>query len=104
MGHNTGVGDGSGHCDVPVQGNGAQIQNGCCAHPHVHCQPHLAPDVAKNPNLKFLNVNRSGKLHFEDELSPSDIGRRVLICNWSSLSIAAIVNKAEVSRHEGVNK
>lgn len=51
--HDRGVRDGPRDRQVAVQRDGAQVQDGRRAHPHVHRQPDGAPRVAKQPHLKI---------------------------------------------------
>ena len=44
-GHDVGVGDGVGHCDVPVEADDHQVEDRGRAHPHVHGQPDGAPNL-----------------------------------------------------------
>lgn len=50
-GHDAGVLHWTGHGDVAVEGDGAQVQDGSGAHPHIHGEPAFAPETAEDPHL-----------------------------------------------------
>ena len=56
-GHDVGVRDGVGDCDVPVEADHHQVQDGGGAHPHVHSKPNGAPYLgSKCSKIRSLHL------------------------------------------------
>jgi hypothetical protein len=56
------------HCDVTVQRDGAQVQDGGCAHPYVHSKPDFTPNVTEDPHLEYFPggaERQNGESHHE---------------------------------------
>ena len=53
-GHDRRIGHWASHGQIAVQGDGAQVQNGRRAHPHVDGQPDRAPDLAEDPHVEHF--------------------------------------------------
>lgn len=53
------------HCDVPIQRDGAQVQDGRCAHPYVHSKPDGTPHVTEDPHLPKTNQKHLIRLYYE---------------------------------------
>ena len=53
------------NCDVTVQRDGAQVQDGGCAHPYVHSKPDGTPHVAEDPHLPKTNQKHLSRFYYE---------------------------------------
>jgi len=53
------------HCDVTVQRDGAQVQDGGCAHPYVHSKPDFTPNVTEDPHLPKTNQKHLSRFYYE---------------------------------------
>ena len=46
---------------VSVEADGAQVEDGSCAHPHVNGQPDGAPDLTENPQIEHFQGGAEGQ-------------------------------------------
>ena len=57
------------HCDVTVQRDGAQVQDGGCAHPYVHSLPDGTPHVTEGPHLPKTKEKNVSSFYYEHFLA-----------------------------------